>query len=80
MADPIATTDADVARITAIRDTIRWLWFMALPDDAEERCGWLKEMVADLEPPVDLSGCPLCQEIECDDLCPLGEIRSRLNG
>lgn len=66
----------DAERIKVIVETFRFLGDGWLKDD--EECKWAEEMAAAIEG-FDFHGgrfcCPLCQEVRCDDNCPLLPIR-----
>ena len=60
---------SDTARLAAVADTLRYVAScLKNPDDRQ----WCESVAHEIEYRFDtVSFCPLCQEVDCDDDCPL---------
>lgn len=66
-------------RAAIVKDTLRFL-ASGLPFLDEDDRRWLADVAEQMEhqDPAEATCCPLCEEVRCDDGCPLEPLRAHL--
>lgn len=64
------------ARVQVVAETLRFLADGWVRDEDDQR--WLRDVAEQIERELTPDCCPLCEEIVCDDHCPLAPVRAGL--